>query len=203
MNFSMLYRVLWKPREVFKEVESRRQLAPFIFIGVVIFLSVMNAYWNYFDDYNKQPLLLLLVLMQISVGVMFTPTVNATVIYLIVLPARKVQISFTVLLGIFILCGIPYYLEEAIIFFGYRPIGLGSLFLFLESTQPFLFGMIATLTLFFVWMIYLWWVAFDQLLSLKRWQNTLLVCSLVLIHMLIDGGLWYLVSLLKIWLGAA
>jgi hypothetical protein len=189
VDFSILYRVLWKPREVFKEFEGKRRLEPFIFIGVMALLLTIKVYRGSFEDVKEHPALLLIGLIQISLSDLMIPIVNATVVYFAIRFALKLKFSFWSLVGIFILCGIPFYIEGAMNVFGYKSIGLGTLSSFLKSTQPFLFGMIATITLFFTWMIYLWWVAINQLFNLQRRQSILLVGSLALINML-QGGLW-------------
>ena len=191
MDFSILYHVFWRPREVFKQFVGKTRLEPFILVTVIVVLSGINAYVGLFEEIIKHPVLQIVGLVQSLLFLLLSPTVDATIIFLIVRFVLKKQSGFVSLVSAFILCGLPNYIETfLIVAFGYPAIGLDSfisLILSHENTQPFLLGMIGTITPFFIWVIILWRAAISQIFNLQRRQNVLLVCSLVLINMLLDG----------------
>ena len=60
MDFTILYRVIWKPSEVFNQFKSKLRIEPFILVAVISIISGINAYLGPYKELNKQPLLFLL-----------------------------------------------------------------------------------------------------------------------------------------------
>jgi hypothetical protein len=196
MDFSILYRVFWQPQEVFVKFDSKKRLEPFIFFAVfVLLVTAKNIYLGSLEVIFKPPSLLLLILIQVFIGALMIPLVNSAVLLLVDRLLIKSNLSFMNLMSTFILCAMPIYAESTMNGFGYRSLGLGTFVSSLTSSQPFLFGMFATITIGFAWMIYLWSVALNRL-YLQSWRNGLIVALLVLIDSMLGGGLWRLISVM-------
>jgi hypothetical protein len=73
MDLTTLYRVLYKPSDVFKELKDRIRPEPYIFICVVVLLPVLIAYRNDYKLVVEQPFLIPLGLLQ---GFFFCLTVS-------------------------------------------------------------------------------------------------------------------------------
>ena len=194
MDFTILYRVLWKPSAVFKRFAGKLRTEPFVLIAVIAIISGINAYVGRFQEVLDHPVWFPVGLIQSSLILLLPPTIDAVVVFLLVLLLMKVRTKFLVLVSAFVLCEMPYFLERLLaMVFGYPSIGLGSLITILGDIQPFLFGMLATITPFFVWNVILSWVAIIEIFNFQRRQNILLVGSLVLTGMLLNG-VWFQVK---------
>ncbi len=195
MDFSILYRVVWKPGEVFKQFKDKARLEPYILIAMIVLFQGLKPYWRHFEAVSAAPLaftmnllfgFLLFILFPIADAVIVTITAS-------ILGGEKPR--FLSLLSAFILCALPYYIETVLVLvFGYTPLGLGSLFQSLETSSPFAFGMVATVTPFFLWTITLWWFAVKQLLSLQEWKNVSIVASLAVVNIILGGWIWRMTS---------
>jgi hypothetical protein len=188
MDYSILYRVIWKPGEVFKQFKDKPRLEPYIFIGAIVILQCLKPYVGHVEEMTKAPFTLL---MNLLVGFLFFllfPIVSAIVVTLAATLLGNERPPYFPLLSAFILCALPYYIEAILVLtVGYTPVGLGSLFHSLKSISPFAFGMLATITPFFVWIIVLWWFAVKQLLSLQASKKALIVVSLALVNIILGG----------------
>lgn len=194
MDFTILYRVIWKPSEVFNQFKSKLRIEPFILVAVISIISGINAYLGPYKEVNSQPLLFVLGVVEGFFILLLPSVTDAVIIFLIAFLIFKERTSFLMLVSAFALCELPYYFERILVMaFNYPSIGLGSLITVFGDIQPFVFGMVATITPFFVWNLILWWAAIKEILNFKLRQNILLVGSLVLTSMLLNG-LWYQVK---------
>ena len=166
MDFSILYRVVWKPSAVFKQFKDKPRLEPYILVGVLVLLQGLKPYWGHFDAITAAPSAFAMNLLFGFLFFVLFPIMDAVVVVLTASILGGAKPRFLSFLSAFILCALPYYIEAMLaLFFGYTPRGLGSLFPSLESSFPFAFGMVATVTPFFLWTIALWWFAVKQLLA--------------------------------------
>jgi hypothetical protein len=195
MDFSILYRVIWMPNAVFKQFVSKFRLEPFIMIGVIGVISVINAYLGRIDEVVRHPFLLFAGVIQACLFALLFPIVDATIIILIArFVFKKEEVNFISLVSILILCNLPYYIEVMLtVFLAYPSIGLGTLITLFGDINLFILGMFTVITPFFIWVVILWTAAMRQIFSLQYWQRILLVSTLILTSMLL-GGLW---SILK------
>jgi hypothetical protein len=185
MDFTILYRVLWKPRDVAKQFIGKIRIEPFIF---AIAWTVLSYLW-YFTDLIKTPLLLIVRMLQgLSVLLIF-PAINAAIAFLIIRFIFKIRFNFIQLFSLFILCGLPYYIEGLLIaIFHYNPsTGAGSLIQHFGDIHPFLFGMISMITPFFIWIVFLWRGALYHILSERQAK---VVLGTLFVVDLIVSGLW-------------
>jgi hypothetical protein len=192
MDFTILYRVLFKPNDVFKEFKERTRPEPFIFIGALVILSVVNAYRNDFQNIIEHPSLIPIGLLQGLFFSLLFPGIEALIVLLIARLLFKAKASFLSLVSAFILCSLPQYISSWLtMLFGYPAIyvGLGGLFTSLRETHPFLFGMVASITPFFIWVVFLWRAALKQIVTPSKQQTTALL-SVLIIQGLTIGGLW-------------
>jgi hypothetical protein len=76
-------------------------------------------------------------------------------------------------------------------FFGYPAtyVGLGGLFSPLRETHPFLFGIVATVTPFFIWVVFLWHTALNQIFEISKQKKAFLLSELIILSLL-SGGFW-------------
>lgn len=192
MDFTIIYRVLWKPSEVFSGFKGQIRKEPLILLCLVPILSLINTYKSDVQQLQNQPALLLIVPLQVYLSVLLSPLIEALIILLIARFAMNIKASFLSLVSVFILCWLPFHLLSWIpVLFG-EPgvyIGLGRLFMNIRDTHPFIFGMLASITPFFVWIAILWSIALRQILPVTERQNLILLGSLILFG-LTRGGLW-------------
>lgn len=192
MDFSILYRVLWEPSNVFKTFEGKTRKEPFILLGVIPVLVLINTFKGNFQQIQNHPSFLFITPLQVYIATLVIPLVQAVIVVLIVRFAMNTRAGFFSFVSAFILCWLPFELMSWIPVLLGKPgfyIGLGRLFVDLRNTQPFLFGMLAAVTPAFIWIVILWRIALQQMLSLSTRQNTILVVSLTLFG-LTSGGLW-------------
>lgn len=188
MDYSILYRVVWEPGEVFKQFKVKARLEPYIFIGAIVLLQGLKPYVGHFGEITKAPSALF---MNLLVGFLFFllfPIVSALIVTLSATLLGNEKPPYLSLLSAFILCSLPYYIEAILVLTtDYTPFGLVSIFPSLSRVSPFAFGMLATITPFFVWTVALWWFAVQQLLSLQKSIKVLIVVSLALINIILGG----------------
>lgn len=192
MDFSILYRVLWEPSNVFKTFEGKTRKEPFLLLGVIPLLVLINTFKGNFQQIQNHPSLLFITPLQVYIATLVSPLVQAVIVVLIARFAMNTRAGFFSFVSAFILCWLPFELMSWIpVLFGKSGfyIGLGRLFVDLRNTQPFLFGMLASVTPAFIWIVILWRIALQQMLFLSTRQNTILVVSLTLFG-LTSGGLW-------------
>ena len=192
MDFSILYRVLWKPSDVFKAFAGKARKEPFILLGVIPILALINTYKDDLQQIQNHPSLLFIVPLQVYISTLVSPLIEALIIVLIARFAMNTKADFFSFVSAFILCWLPFELLNWIpVLFGKSGvyIGLGRLFMDLRNTRPFLFGMLASVTPVFIWIVILWRIALRQMLPLSAHQNTILLVSLTLFG-LTSGGLW-------------
>jgi hypothetical protein len=192
MDFSILYRVLWQPGEVFKAFAGKTRKEPFILLGVIPFLALINTYKDDIQQIQNHPSLLFIVPIQVYISTLVSPLIQALIVVLIARFAMNLKAGFFSFVSAFILCFLPFeFLSWIPVLFGKSGfyLGLGRLFMDLRNTHPFLFGMLASVTPVFIWMVILWRSALRQMLSLSTRQNTILLVSMILFG-LTSGGLW-------------
>lgn len=192
MDLTILYRVLWKPNEVFKEIIGKFRVEPFIFICAAVAIPLIAAYKSDYRQLIEQPDLILIGLFRGFFIALLFPGLNAIIIFAIAKTAFDSKASFWPLLSAFILCGLPFYISTWLkMFFGYPAIyvGLGALSPSLAQTHPFLFGILASITPFFIWVVILWRSALTRLLATSKRQTAVLLSVLILLGLTV-GGLW-------------
>lgn len=189
MDFSILYRVVWMPSRVFKQFLGKIRLEPFIIIGVIVIISIINAYIGRFGEITKHPFLLIAALTQSCLFTLLLPLMYAFLTILIVRYFfKKDTIGFLAMLSLFILCNLPYYIEFILLTFTpYPSISLGSIITIFGNAKPFIFGMFAAVTPFFLWAVILWVFAFRQIFNLKIWQRIILIATLIFTNMILGG----------------
>lgn len=186
MDLTVLFRVVWQPKKVFHQFVGKTRVEPFIFVV----LYVVGSYLWYKKDLIRQPVLFLINLLDgFSVALLF-PVLNATLSYLLVRYCLKHNVRYMALVSVFILCALPYFIEGLLTAgFGYRhTAGVGYLVELVGLRQPFLVGMATMISPFFVWIVFLWWIALNQLINLQRRQGGLLIGSLIVVNLLISGA---------------
>jgi hypothetical protein len=192
MDFSILYHVLWKPSDVFKGFAGKIRKEPFILLGIIPILALINTYKGDSQQIHEHPSLLLIVPIQVYVFTLLGSLIEAFIIMLIARFAMDIKANFLAFVSAFILCWLPFELLSWIpVFIGKTGfyIGLGSLFMGIKETYPFVFGVLASVTPVFIWTVILWRIALREMLPLTTRQNTILLTSLVLFG-LTGGGLW-------------
>jgi hypothetical protein len=192
MDFSIIYRVLWEPSNVFKTFEGKTRKEPFILLGLIPLLVLINTFKGNFQEIQNHPSFLFITPLQVYVATLVSPLVQAVIVVLITRFAMNTRAGFFSFVSAFILCWLPFEIMSWIpVLFGKTGfyIGLGRLFVDLENTQPFLFGMLASVTPVFIWITILWRITLQQMLSLSTRQNTILLVSLILFG-LTSCGLW-------------
>jgi hypothetical protein len=192
MDFSIVYQVLWKPSDVFKTFVGKTRKEPFILLGVIPILALINTYKDDLQQIQNHPSLLFIVPIQVYISTLVSPLIEALIIVLIARFAMNIKAGYFSFVSAFILCWLPFELLSWIpVFFGKSGfyIGLGRMFMGLRDTHSFLFGMLASVTPIFIWIVILWRIALRQMLPLSVRQNTILLVSLVLFG-LMSGGLW-------------
>ncbi len=185
MDLTILYRFLWQPRNVFQQFVDKTRLEPFIFVVAYAILSYLWYFW----ELLKTPHLFLLSLFQGLLTSLIFPIVNAVIAFLMVRLWFGKTVNFLSIVSVSILCGLPYFIEGLLMAgFGYHPsTGLSFIIPILGIKQPFLVGAIVMVTPFFLWIVFLWSIAINQLFNLQRWQSRLFVIGLVLMDLLISG----------------
>ncbi len=190
MDFSIFYLVILKPGEVFKQFLSKLRLEPYVFLGVFMLFLIVTQYWGRFEEAAISPMpIILQILISYFLFYILFPVLNTVVVILmtyILMRGKKLQ--FLSLLSAFILCALPFYIETILtIYFDYIPFNLASLFPGLETSYPFAFGMIASVTFSFLWVVVLWWLVVKQLVLSEKWKQLLIVISLVIVNMILGG----------------
>jgi Yip1 domain len=175
MDFTILYRVILKPYDTFKEFKERMRPEPFIIITLFVVLSTIGAYRHDVLHTNEQ-LSLKLSRMLLSLFFIFI----FTVIYsLIILQSAKllfkVRVRFPVLLSALMLCNLPKYL-------------LSLPMIYLESIARYIS------LLGFIWVVFLWYAALSQLFPVSKGQTIALLAVLVLTSMVVSG-LWSMAAI--------
>src|SRR5512147_3009549 len=118
MDFSILYRVLWQPRKVATQFDGNIRFEPFIF---VLAYAVLSYLW-YFTDLIKTPFLLIVRILDGLPVILLLPALHTIVAFLVIRYIFHVRFKFIQLFSLFIVCGMPYYIEGLLIaFFGYKP----------------------------------------------------------------------------------
>jgi len=192
MDFSILYRVLWQPSEVFKDFSGKTRKEPFILLGMIPLLALINTYKDNLQQIQNQPSLFFIVPLQVYISTLVSPLIQALIIVLIAKFAMNTKAGFLSFVSAFILCWLPFeFMSWIPVLLGKSGfyIGLGRLFMDIRDTHPFLFGMLASVTPVFIWIVILWRIALRQMLKLSARQNTILLVSLILFG-LTSGGLW-------------
>jgi hypothetical protein len=192
MDFSILYRVLWQPSDVFKDFAGKIRKEPFILLGFIPILALINTYKDDPQQIHNHPSLLLIVPFQVYVFTLLGSFIEALIIVLIARFAMNINTGFLSFVSAFTLCWLPFELLSWIpVFFGNSGfyIGLGSLFMGIRDTYPFVYGVFASVTPVFIWIVILWRIALREMLPLSTRQSTILLVSLILFG-LTSGGLW-------------
>jgi len=196
MDFSILFRVIWSPSDVFKQFKEKLRLEPYIFIGILAIFQGLMPYLGRFGEISQSGFA---VTMNVLVGYLFFlafPIVNVLVVTLAITFLGGERPSFFSILSALILCHLPYYIEAILaLTLGYSPIGLGSLFPSIEHVSPFAFGMIGTISLSFGLCMALWWFAINQLLSLSEKKKLFVVAILAFANIFLGGWIWRMTSI--------
>ena len=198
MDFTIFYRVIFRPNDVFKEFKERVRPEPFIFIGVLVILSVLNAYRHDFQRIIEHPSLIPIGLLQGFFFSLLFPGFDALIILLSAKLLFKMKTSFLLLLSAFILCSLPHYISSWLANLLRYPaiyFGLGGLFTSLKDTHPFVYGTLASITPFLIWVIILWRIALNQILSTSKQQTAVLLSILILLNVTI-GFLWRMLAVM-------
>jgi hypothetical protein len=154
MDYSILYRVVWEPSEVFKQFKGKPRLEPYIFVGAIVLLQGLKPYVGHFEELTKAPFALPINLLAGFLLFLLFPIVSALIVTLSATLLGNEKPPYLSLLSAFILCSLPYYIEAILVLTtAYTPFGLVSIFPSLSRVSPFAFGMLATITPFFIWSI--------------------------------------------------
>jgi hypothetical protein len=112
MDFSILYRVLWKPSDVFKGFLAKPRPEPFILISVIIVIATIKTYINNIQRLLDQPSLFFIGLIQGYFLLLFLPTLYALFTLIAIRFSQQTKTRFTILVSAFILCNIPQYIPS-------------------------------------------------------------------------------------------
>lgn len=187
MDISLLLRVVWQPALVFKEFKNIVRIEPFLLVGSIVLISSANA--TQLKLLKENPVLVIAGLIQTLVLSFLLPSIGTAIAFLLT-ALFKQKINYLRLYSAFVLCELPYYLEGLLIKgIGLPFLGLGSLVAAIRPQHPFIFGILALFTPFFLWMIFLWWSAINQLIELPQKQRIVIASSLILFNVLLSG-LW-------------
>jgi hypothetical protein len=170
MDFTILYRVIFKPNDTFKEFKDRTRPEPFILIAVLVVLSTIAAYKHDFPQTTEQPALILIGILRALFFSFIYPGIDALIILLTASLLFKTRTRFSILLSAFLLCSLPQHL-------------LSWLMLYLDSLAQYI-GLVG-----FIWVVFLWHAALRQILPISKRQVMALLAVLVLVNLIV-GGLW-------------
>ncbi len=145
MDFTILYRVILKPNNTFKEFKDRTRPEPFIIIALLIILSTLAAYGHGVLQTNEQPSLVIIKMLQALFFIFIFTGIYALIILLSARLLFNVRTRFPVLLSALMLCSLPNYL-------------LSLPMIYLESTARYI-GLLG-----FIWIVFLWYAALNQIL---------------------------------------
>jgi hypothetical protein len=183
------FRVIYAPRQTFEEF---RHTAPIGVLVPVVVIAILTTARAYVSLPQKELLGLVSLLTTIAYGALVmlaVPLVLTLYVFLLWWRLGTREIGFWSLFLAFVLCAFPSYLGALLgVYIEWFYFGLGDLFRLSMTTQPFLYGMLETITPFFLWTIALWWVAITVLLRPIPGQRVVLVGSLVLLEALINGA---------------
>ncbi len=84
MDFTILYRVLWKPGEVFKKFVDKTRPEPFIFIALIVPLYLLIIHRNDLQEFVTQPLLVVSGLLKGFYHFLKWPFLNGLIVYFFV-----------------------------------------------------------------------------------------------------------------------
>lgn len=183
MDFTILYRVLWKPGDVFKKFVDRTRSEPFIFIVIIVPLGLLYTHRNDLQQLLDQPSLIAMGLLKGLFFPLLWSFLDGIIVYLYVRSIAKYKVQILPLVSAFILCSLPHYISKLVVAISGYPeylFGMGGLFPSLRGTHPFLFSFIATIDPFSIWVIILWNAALNQLLSISKKQKTILLIIMTL-----------------------
>jgi hypothetical protein len=178
MDFTVLYRVLWKPGDVFKKFVDRTRPEPLIFIAITVPLGLLYIHRNDLQQLLHQPSLIAIGLLKGLFFSLLWPFLDGIIAYLYVRSIAKYKVQILPLSSAFILCSLPHYISKLVMAISGYPgylFEMGGLSPSLRETHPFLFSFIAAIDPFFIWVIILWNAALNQLLSISKKQKTILL----------------------------
>lgn len=183
MDFTILYRVLWKPGEVFKKFVDKTRPEPFIFIALIVPLNLLVIHRNDFQQFVMQPLLVASILLKGFYSSLKWPFLNGLIVYFFVKLIAKYKVHVLPLASAFIVCLLPHYILKftaEILGYSGNVLTAGSLFPSLKEAQPFPYSFLATINPSFIWVIFLWHAALNQLLNIPKIQRAILLIILIL-----------------------
>jgi hypothetical protein len=186
MDPARIHRVLFAPGPTFQEFAQRPRyeaLVPVLIVGLV---SAVRAFVGMLGEAATGAgfavIGLVFVFMYSVIGMVAPPLMNATLVH-ILRRRDAANISFSSLFTAFVLCSLPLYLGLLLSSFSDRLLfGLGSLFPFFGESHSLLVRLLATITPYLLWTIFLWWIAVTVLLNLRSYQRLLAVVAFVLLY---------------------
>ena len=173
MDLSILYRVLWKPNEVFRSFIGKLRPEPYILLILIVVLNFIKAFVGDIHKINNYQSLITFSVIRSLFFLLFFPTVYALIIMVIERFVNKGRVELLSWIGVFLLCKLPLYIAWIIkAILGYPVYGLGYVLpISLRDSNPFLYLTIATITPFFIWTVILMRAALNQLLDIQYWQK--------------------------------
>jgi Yip1-like protein len=175
MDFTILYRVILKPNDTFKEFKDRTRPEPFIIIALFVVLSTIATYKHDVLQTNEQPSLILIRMLQTLFFIFIFTGIYSLIILLSAKLLFKVRTRFPILLSALMLCSLPKYL-------------LSLPMIYLESIARYI-GLLG-----FIWVVFLWHAALSQILPVSKRQAIILLAVLVLTSIVVYG-IWGMVSI--------
>jgi hypothetical protein len=186
MDPSRIHRVLYAPGPTFQEFAQRPRYEALVPVLIVSLVSSVRAYVGMLGEgatgAGFAVIGLVFVFMYSVIGMVAPPLMNATLVH-ILRRRDATNISFSSLFTAFVLCSLPLYLGLLLSsFFDRLLFGLGSLFPFVGESHSLLVRLLATITPYLLWTIFLWWIAVTVLLNLRSYQRLLAVVAFVLLY---------------------
>jgi len=140
MDLSILYRVLWKPNEVFRSFIGKLRPEPYILLILIVVLNFIKAFVGDIHKINNYQSLITFSVIRSLFFLLFFPTVYALIIMVIERFVNKGRVELLSWIGVFLLCKLPLYIAWIIkAILGYPVYGLGYVLpISLRDSNPFL-----------------------------------------------------------------
>jgi hypothetical protein len=188
MDPARIHRVLYAPGPTFQEFAQRPRYEALVPVLIVSLVSAVRAYVGMLGEGTTGAgfavIGLVFVFMYSVIGMVAPPLMNASLVH-ILRRRDATNISFSSLFTAFVLCSLPLYLGLLLSAFSDRLLfGLGSLFPFVGESHSLLVRLLATITPYLLWTIFLWWIAVTVLLNLRSYQRLLAVVAFVLLYVI-------------------
>lgn len=187
---SILYRILYDPRGTLREFTQRPRYEVVLPVIGIALLNSTRAYLGMPHNDSTEVVMTVLGLAIVAVYIVFElllpPLANAVCAHALRARLGSTGVGFRSVSTAFVLCALPLYL--GIVLSSFSPVfwfSLGTPFRFLANTHPSLFFILGTITPYFLWMMFLWWIAVDVVLRQRHAQRLLLVGFFAVLYTLI------------------